>query len=133
MDFYTKTPFDDPAMSDHSTIDGHRFLARGPFCWGTGDTMKEAIDNMKKNWPSSSWYKIKKPRGTDPRKWPEKVQKVVDVFVIPNGEVYVNGLGAITWYLPESDATEIDGSPVGKVTHDPKTCNICTIAPSEED
>lgn len=28
------------------------YLAVGPYCWGRGKTPKEAIKNMKANWPS---------------------------------------------------------------------------------
>lgn len=27
------------------------FIAMGPFCWGRGETVERAIENMKKEWP----------------------------------------------------------------------------------
>lgn len=39
------------------------FLAVGPYCWGTGRSIEEAVNNAKRNWPRAFVY-VKRPQYT---------------------------------------------------------------------
>lgn len=37
------------------------FLAVGPYCWGRGRTIEEAVKHARQNWPRA-YHKIKRPQ-----------------------------------------------------------------------
>lgn len=51
------------------------YLARGPLCWGRGNTIEEAVKNMKDNWPCKDYCKYRFTRKTV-----EAENRIVDVF-----------------------------------------------------
>lgn len=63
------------------------YLAMGPFCWGKGATIEEAIKNAKMNW-ISSYTGIKRPQPKHFSVWESE------------GEFTVDGMGQVTSTKP---------------------------------
>lgn len=57
-------------------------IAVGPYCWGKGDTVQEAVAAMRKNWPGM------------PRE-PYSLKKVSLIFC-NDPDAYVNDMGGLT-------------------------------------
>ncbi len=94
-------------MSDH----GHEYVARGPFCYAWGDTAREAVENLKKNWPNPGGH----------LKVPEYGPEHVDVILrVPRDDWRIAELNGTIEYGLETDAKNCDRC--GTVHH---LCSRC--------
>jgi hypothetical protein len=68
---------------------GAMYLAVGPMCFGRGDSVEEAVKNMKREWPAS--VKTRPTRGEM-----KKNSELVEVFYSKEGNIKIDGMGRIT-------------------------------------
>lgn len=114
-------------------IEKHQWCARGPFCYGFGETRDQAVKGMLSCWPGEYLAgDLKKPKGLDPEAWTEDQQKVTTIQVVPEGSIYISHFdGSIEWFLEPH--TTRGGEVMETVDHDPWECETCTIEKPSED